>query len=155
MRQRPPRRMAFQSPRKSSRIASLHTPNDVADDKDARDDKDVPKDKDVPDDKDVAHDADTADDKDAGDDATIIPCDENVNELPDDSQKEKTHASKLLEKDGKIRKNLTLHKEFNSKIRGVKYNDSWTYDFQFNRKLIQENDFNEINRLWNLVYLEV
>tara|TARA_Y100000741_G_C18246735_1_gene555787 strand:- start:563 stop:1786 length:1224 start_codon:yes stop_codon:yes gene_type:complete len=63
--------------------------------------------------------------------------------------------SKLLEKDGKIRKNLTLHKEFNSKIRGVKYNDSWTYDFQFNRKLIQENDFNEINRLWNLVYLEV
>ena len=78
--------MASQSPRKSSRIASLHTPNDVSDDKDATDDKDVPKDKDVPDDKDVAYDADTADDKDSGDDA-----DENVNELPDDSQKEKTH----------------------------------------------------------------
>ena len=84
--------MAFQSPRKSSRVASSHTPNDVADDKDATDDIDVPKDKDVPDDKDVAHDEDTADDKDAGDDATIIPCDENVNELPDDAQKkEKTH----------------------------------------------------------------
>ena len=73
--------MAFQSPRKSSRVASSHTPNDVADDIDATDDKDVPKDKDVPDDK------DSEDEKDAGDDA-----DENVNELPDDAQKkEKTH----------------------------------------------------------------
>ena len=62
--------------------------------------------------------------------------------------------SKLMEKDGKIRKKLTLHKEFYPKNRGTKYTDTWTYGFRFDwTKLLQENiDYEkEVNRLWCLV----
>jgi hypothetical protein len=62
--------------------------------------------------------------------------------------------SKLMEKDGNIRQNLTLHKEFYPKIRGRPYTDTWTYDFRFDwTKLLQENiEYEkEVNRLWCLV----
>ena len=39
--------------------------------------------------------------------------------------------SKLMEKDGKIRHTLMLHKEFYPKNRGSKYTDTWTYGFRF------------------------
>jgi hypothetical protein len=41
--------------------------------------------------------------------------------------------SKLMEKDGYIRKTLTLHKEFypNRQKGGLPYTDTWTYDFRF------------------------
>jgi len=62
--------------------------------------------------------------------------------------------SKLMEKDGKIRQTLTLHKEFYPKNRGRPYTDTWTYDFRFDwTKLLQENiDYEkEVNRLWCLI----
>ena len=62
--------------------------------------------------------------------------------------------SKLMEKDGKIRKTLTLHKEFYPKNRGRPYTDTWTYDFRFDwTKLLQENiEYEkEVNRLWCLI----
>lgn len=62
--------------------------------------------------------------------------------------------SKLMEKDGKIRKNLTLHKEFYPKNRGRPYTDTRTYGFRFDwTKLLQENiEYEkEVNRLWCLV----
>jgi hypothetical protein len=64
--------------------------------------------------------------------------------------------SKLMEKDGNIRKKLTLHKEFYPKRQkgGCPYTDTWTYDFRFDwTKLLQENiEYEkEVNRLWCLV----
>ena len=62
--------------------------------------------------------------------------------------------SKLMEKDGYIRKKLTLHKEFYPKNRGRPYTDTWTYGFRFDwTKLLQENiEYEkEVNRLWCLV----
>ena len=62
--------------------------------------------------------------------------------------------SKLMEKDGNIRQNLMLHKEFYPKNRGRPYTDTWTYDFRFDRtKLLQENiEYEkEVNRLWCLI----
>ncbi|AII16963.1 hypothetical protein JO84_gp333 [Aureococcus anophagefferens virus] len=64
--------------------------------------------------------------------------------------------SKLMEKDGKIRKTLTLHKEFYPKRQngGRPYTDAWTYAFRFDwTKLLQENiEYEkEVNRLWCLV----
>jgi hypothetical protein len=62
--------------------------------------------------------------------------------------------SKLMEKDGTIRQNITLHKEFYPKNRGSPYTDTWTYGFRFDwTKLLQENiEYEkEVNRLWYLV----
>jgi len=64
--------------------------------------------------------------------------------------------SKLMEKDGNIRRTLTLHKEFYPKRQngGRPYTDTWTYDFRFDwTKLLQENiEYEkEVNRLWCLV----
>ena len=62
--------------------------------------------------------------------------------------------SKLMEKDGYIRKRLTLHKEFYQNNRGPKYTDTWTYGFRFDwTKILQENiEYEkEVNRLWCLV----
>ena len=64
--------------------------------------------------------------------------------------------SKLMEKDGNIRRTLTLHKEFYPKRQngGSPYTDTFTYDFRFDwTKLLQENiDYEkEVNRLWCLV----
>ncbi len=64
--------------------------------------------------------------------------------------------SKLMEKDGNIRKKLTLHKEFYPKRdkRGSPYTDTFTYGFRFDwTKLLQENiDYEkEVNCLWCLV----
>ena len=64
--------------------------------------------------------------------------------------------SKLMEKDGIIRKKLTLHKEFYPKRQkgGKPYTDTWTYSFRFDwTKLLQENiEYEkEVNRLWCLV----
>jgi hypothetical protein len=64
--------------------------------------------------------------------------------------------SKLMEKDGMIRKTLKLHKEFKTEKENKrwKYTDTWTYGFRFDwTKLLQENiDYEkEVNRLWCLV----
>ena len=62
--------------------------------------------------------------------------------------------SKLMEKDGEIRKDLTLHKEFYPKNRGRPYTDAWSYGFRFDwTKLLQENiEYEkEVNRLWCLI----
>ncbi len=64
--------------------------------------------------------------------------------------------SKLMEKDGNIRRTLTLHKEFYPKRdnRGKPYTDTWTYSFRFDwTKLLQENiEYEkEVNRLWCLI----
>jgi hypothetical protein len=64
--------------------------------------------------------------------------------------------SKLMEKDGNIRQNLTLHKEFKTEKENKrwKYTDSWTYDYRFDwTKLLQENiEYEkEVNRLWCLI----
>ena len=64
--------------------------------------------------------------------------------------------SKLMEKDGNIRKTLTLHKEFYPKRQkgGRPYTDTWTYNFRFDwTKLLQENiEYEkEVNRLWCLI----
>jgi hypothetical protein len=59
-----------------------------------------------------------------------------------------------MEKDGKICKTLTLHKEFYQNNRGPKYTDTWTYGFRFDwTKLLQENiEYEkEVNRLWCLI----
>jgi hypothetical protein len=64
--------------------------------------------------------------------------------------------SKLMEKDGTIRQNLTLHKEFKTEKENkrCKYTDTWTYGFRFDwTKLLQENiEYEkEVNRLWCLI----
>ena len=64
--------------------------------------------------------------------------------------------SKLMEKDGNIRKKLTLHKEFKTEKENNRwrYTDAWTYGFRFDwTKLLQENiEYEkEVNRLWFLV----
>jgi hypothetical protein len=62
--------------------------------------------------------------------------------------------SKLMEDKNRIRKTLTLHKEFYPKNRGRPYTDTWTYGFRFDwTKLLQENiEYEkEVNRLWCLV----
>ena len=63
--------------------------------------------------------------------------------------------SKLMEKDGNIRRTLTLHKEFKTEEENKrKYTDTWTYDFRFDwTKLLQENiEYEkEVNRLWCLI----
>ncbi|AII17028.1 hypothetical protein JO84_gp025 [Aureococcus anophagefferens virus] len=43
--------------------------------------------------------------------------------------------SELLERDGKIRETLTLHKVFKTQEENTRfdYNDAWTYDFRFDR----------------------
>ncbi|AII17040.1 hypothetical protein JO84_gp117 [Aureococcus anophagefferens virus] len=58
--------------------------------------------------------------------------------------------SHLLEKNRKIRGNITLHKKFNPITRGTQYKDKWTYDFRFDR-----TKPDDINRLWNLVYFAI
>ncbi|AII17000.1 hypothetical protein JO84_gp292 [Aureococcus anophagefferens virus] len=57
--------------------------------------------------------------------------------------------SKLLERDGKIRNNLLLHKEFKiqEENKTYNYNDAWTYDFRFDRT--KQDD---IECLWNLIH---
>ena len=43
--------------------------------------------------------------------------------------------SNLLERNGRIRNNLTLHKKFKTQEENTRfnYNDAWTYDFRFDR----------------------
>lgn len=52
----------------------------------------------------------------------------------------------------KIRTDLRLHKEFKTQEENTRfnYNDTWTYDFRFDRTKIDD-----INRLWNLIYFAV
>ncbi|AII17098.1 hypothetical protein JO84_gp067 [Aureococcus anophagefferens virus] len=59
--------------------------------------------------------------------------------------------SNLLERNRKIRNDLTLHKEFNSEEENKtnRYNDKWTYDYRFDRTKPEDR-----LALWNLIHSE-